>query len=88
VCHLQEQQVGELFGVLDDTNAIVTEHVAVRPEFVDQAPGIRHSGLPFWSAMHDEVRRALIDRVSGQQIKPLGDGAGSYPAIAGVLSGL
>lgn len=53
-----------MFGVLDDTYAVVTEHVAVRPEFVDEAPGV--SGLPFGSAMHDEVWRALVDRVSGQ----------------------
>jgi len=31
-----EQQVGELFGVLDDTDAVVAQDVAVRPQLVDQ----------------------------------------------------
>lgn len=46
VRHLQEEQVRELFGVLDDTDTVVAQHIAVAPKFVDQAAGIRHGGSP------------------------------------------
>ena len=38
VGHLEEEQVGELFGVLDDADAVVAQDVTVRPEFVDELP--------------------------------------------------
>ena len=37
VRHLQEQQVGQLLGVLDGRDAVVPQDVAERPELVDQA---------------------------------------------------
>ena len=37
VRHLEEQQVGQLLGVLDDAHAVVAQDVAVGPELVDEA---------------------------------------------------
>lgn len=34
--HLEEQQVGELLGLLDDADAVVSQNVAVRSELVDK----------------------------------------------------
>ena len=42
VRHLQEQQVGQLLGVLDDADAVVAQHVAVRPELVDEPATVSH----------------------------------------------
>jgi hypothetical protein len=38
VRHLEEQQVGELLGVLDGRDAVVAQDVAVAPQLVDQPP--------------------------------------------------
>ena len=46
VRHLEEQQVGQLLGVLDDADAVVAQHVAVGPELVDQAAGVSHGHPP------------------------------------------
>jgi hypothetical protein len=41
VRHLQKQQVGQLIGVFNDVDTIVTKHSTERPEFVDQLAGWR-----------------------------------------------
>lgn len=46
--HLEEQQIRQLLCVLNDTDTVVTEDIAVGPELVDQVAGVRHSrGLCF-----------------------------------------
>lgn len=42
VGHVEEQQVGQLLGVLEDAGAGVAQHVTVGPELVDQPPSITH----------------------------------------------
>jgi hypothetical protein len=46
VRHLEEQQVRELLGVLDRADAVVAQHVAVRPQLVDQPPRVNHPHRP------------------------------------------
>ena len=40
VRHLEEQQVRQLLGVLDRRDPVVAQHVAVRPQLVDEATGM------------------------------------------------
>src|SRR5690606_10527153 len=51
VGHLQEQQIGELLGVVAVGQAVVTQDVAVGPELVDEVGGVAHGVYAVWAWM-------------------------------------
>jgi hypothetical protein len=55
--HLQEQQVRELLGVLDDPDTVVTEYVALRPELVHEPSRVGHQSSPFLPRTSDSAIR-------------------------------
>ncbi len=46
VCHLEEQQIGQLLRVLDDPDSVIAQDVAVGPQLVDEPPSVSHSRNP------------------------------------------
>ncbi len=63
VRHLEEEQVGQLLGVLDDADPVVAQDVAVRPELVDQSARVSHATIII--GQHQRVWASLRPRLMG-----------------------